>query len=1201
MKLLDKLTSAKTVKSSSSGDNDSMSTDPSLHWRLFYLRRRVLCFFLAVWALLIVALELLLAFSSRGQGLASSTSNLYYLWTYGPAAALTLLAVVWARVEFQAKLAAPWTRKAEGLAEARRAWATDYLSMLQPSSIFKAVRNGDLGVAAATLVSVLFTAMIIISSGLITLTPTTVMARNVPIVVQTQFLNDSSRLGDLAYTLPAYRLMIGLLQANLTYPSGVTSENIYQTIQPAQPGNIKLNAQVEGLTPRLACEQATIADTSFDIEEFDLGVTTLNSSLTSSGCKNMEVSFIAPNGGIDPELYFSQLVLGGCDGSDASDDRRIGIIYGNGSWTNSDLKVFTLHASAQLICKPSYTVSNFELVQNGTQMESLVPAANPSPRALDKVHPWDIAQAYYNSHNIPYNYDAESPNALISYPVFDRSLYLDRYMSLALFMNNARPANTSSGFDPSTLASHFEQYYQSYAALVAHQSLVEAKPLSTTGTGLTIENRLVVQALASHAIASLLALSMLLAIPTWFALPKSNMLPRNPSSIIGVATLAARSHHNELLLLTEPNVVSEWTPSHSDDDLNGRRGLAQHWGPPRKAGFTVLSTKASPSIRGSQTNDSASKKQLRRSLRSRLTRPFALHPFMRLGMASSVLIIIAALVVLLNVSRRGNGLGFVSQNTYMHFIWTSGPAFILSLLRLHYSAADFQTRALAPYVNLREGANFRKSMQLDLLNQYTVTALSKAIRMGLHTVSATTLVVLVTAFLPVFSASLFFDAIFPQDFGSQLQLLSSFGAPNPVSASERLGFDLVPSITGLVLENNLTYPPSTFENLAFPSFSLDNPEFNLSRMTVDATIPAVRPLMTCRLYDMSSINTNLTRNYSVPTYGVENPLRINIDGEDCGLTDEEVTGSNFIFSTTWNDASGADGIFGTGDTIGEITPGVLGCSKYLFVWGSISTTSSTPIKSISAMGCNESLEVVDAAVTLFGDDLHIDPDHPPVVDEATARPTESFMKVGVRYTSLSTNGQDPNNTFLNVAFTFATNSRFAIPYQMLADPDQADTVAKALQFQHGVIVTQTLGGKLRGPANNNNFTSLDAAMATVTGGGNASVPFPVTVRDPVGTRRVLQDATSTYIIVSLLWVTLVLALLAWVLMGDSAILEGSPTCVKDVVALLRKGDVLDRLPEGAVRMSPEELAWCFGAGTKFRLGWRWTDGNEPVYMLYTND
>ena len=46
----------------------------------------------------------------RQEGLAASDSSLHHLWTFGPTVILAIVAAVWARVEFQVKLTAPWIR-----------------------------------------------------------------------------------------------------------------------------------------------------------------------------------------------------------------------------------------------------------------------------------------------------------------------------------------------------------------------------------------------------------------------------------------------------------------------------------------------------------------------------------------------------------------------------------------------------------------------------------------------------------------------------------------------------------------------------------------------------------------------------------------------------------------------------------------------------------------------------------------------------------------------------------------------------------------------------------------------------------------------------------------------------------------------------------------------------------------------------------
>ncbi len=66
-----------------------------LTWRPFYLRRSVLAAFTLVFVLILIAIEVLLAFSNKNHGIATGNSNQHYLWTYGPTAFLTLIAALW--------------------------------------------------------------------------------------------------------------------------------------------------------------------------------------------------------------------------------------------------------------------------------------------------------------------------------------------------------------------------------------------------------------------------------------------------------------------------------------------------------------------------------------------------------------------------------------------------------------------------------------------------------------------------------------------------------------------------------------------------------------------------------------------------------------------------------------------------------------------------------------------------------------------------------------------------------------------------------------------------------------------------------------------------------------------------------------------------------------------------------------------------
>lgn len=119
-----------------------------------------------------MTVEALLAFSNKHQGIGNGNSNQHYLWTFGPTAILTLVATFWSRVEYQSKMVAPWIRMERGPSQPKQGLLVDYLSDFQPWSIVKGFRNRDYVVSIATTVSVLIKIMIIVSTGLISLSPT---------------------------------------------------------------------------------------------------------------------------------------------------------------------------------------------------------------------------------------------------------------------------------------------------------------------------------------------------------------------------------------------------------------------------------------------------------------------------------------------------------------------------------------------------------------------------------------------------------------------------------------------------------------------------------------------------------------------------------------------------------------------------------------------------------------------------------------------------------------------------------------------------------------------------------------------------------------------------------------------------------------------------------------------------------------------
>lgn len=123
---------------------------------------------------MIAVLEVLNVTSSRNGGIAKGYNNGHYLWAYGPTAVLTLIAALFNRAEYQAKLMAPCNRLFKDPAPAQKNLLLDYISPLPPVATHKSLKNKDFAVAATIIISLVIKASIVLSSGLIILLRITV-------------------------------------------------------------------------------------------------------------------------------------------------------------------------------------------------------------------------------------------------------------------------------------------------------------------------------------------------------------------------------------------------------------------------------------------------------------------------------------------------------------------------------------------------------------------------------------------------------------------------------------------------------------------------------------------------------------------------------------------------------------------------------------------------------------------------------------------------------------------------------------------------------------------------------------------------------------------------------------------------------------------------------------------------------------------
>jgi hypothetical protein len=145
-----------------------------------------------VWlfAILVLALLLLWHYSNVYNGFALISLN-HYAWTFDPTAILVIVVSVWRQVDFYCKAIAPWDELRKGDATASRILRLDYISPIQATSLGQALKNRHFSVAATILGFAILKLVTSVSTGLLVVVATQMLASNVTLTTMTAISGSS--------------------------------------------------------------------------------------------------------------------------------------------------------------------------------------------------------------------------------------------------------------------------------------------------------------------------------------------------------------------------------------------------------------------------------------------------------------------------------------------------------------------------------------------------------------------------------------------------------------------------------------------------------------------------------------------------------------------------------------------------------------------------------------------------------------------------------------------------------------------------------------------------------------------------------------------------------------------------------------------------------------------------------------------------
>lgn len=1202
--------------------------DVSMPWRPLYLRRKILASFTVIIAGLAVGIGALYDLSNRNLGLGPTSTAGHYLWRLTPPALLTLLAAIWNRIDYQAKMATPWIRLSRGPGKAEKTILLDYLIMWQPVAVVRGLQNLDFAVALASAVSLLLRILVALSTGLIVLSlvsgipgaPRNMSSRSeVEVTVQSTFVDNTTDMTNAGAL--AFFTMVGLQHDNVYFPDGVSERFAYQKFSSDLPQGSIVETTVDGLSSSLLCDVAEMNAGEAVQAQVNRGIQQFNTIFSAGGCDiSMPISsegFVPSASGTQVPFYVARLGRGSCGDSGRAEDQRMVVVFGSGTMdarsppTNSSGSNFSeangnIARSTQLICQPTYSITRVRVAMQDSTLLNVTQSRRRENRTLPGVEPWDFAEAFFSS------YRSENELASLyadSTPFFYQPevVNVDAAMFLALELRLGRSGSgipLEELFNATSLQGVAEDYFSQYVAVLAARSLTQPVSIPAEATASAVSERLRVSPLIAKLMIILMGIAAALVAAMGFTVPRQGILPRDPATIIDSAALVSNSRCLLQLLRGAGGAdLSTLRARLSSSDFHSGVEAYERSESTGSGYFRIFGGRVHPDTKPDYAEEN-----------DKFSYPSLLHPVQR----ATVFLITIGLIVGLDLgyqsSKRNGGLVDADDDTYPHIVWTVIPAIGVGLIAMYYIASDFTIRSLAPYIALRRGAMFEQSIGLNLADRALPVVLCTSVKSRNLVVGGATTAAILSSLYVIFASTLFYAATVPATAQCQLLTRDFFSQSNGIPDGGFCTFCQNGTVlSSLVLDANMSYPAFTFEDLAYPSFSLENVPDDMelpNDLVVNAVVPAVRSSLQCKSFRQAELAINLQTGSTVN--GVVNPLQIALPGK--AAVDENTviisSAQNLdSFGNPLKTAIDQDAFFGAGE-YKPLTDGNNTIPRWVWVWGQLEEagTNNTKVRFAAALTCNETMQQVNVATSFIGSDLHIDAEYkPPVPDEGSVISVPVAIDGNLDYSELI---QLYTPHLLDPFFSSLVSSRFAIPVTSLGpsasgaeEIQMIQSVTDAITRQHKVIRAQIVSTwNRRGtvpslssagtPQPQSVIFPVDSTGVIMGNASTLAFPAVLTVSnlDSGAARRVVQDMTSTRILQALLSATLIAAAASWLaLPKPNTVLPRPPTSIASVAALLADGNLFGQLGRGAEWLSLKDLAGFFKDGLHvsmgFQLGW----------------
>ena len=1169
-------------------DNSSANSKPVLflrrikeqskepkHSPFTWLSRSGLLITSIVFLIFALALVLIWYLNSKETGFSLVFKN-HYSWTYGPTAIMVLVVAVWRQIDQKCKADISWSILHEGSALAKHTVLLDYVSPLQLISFWKSFKTGHLAVTFSITGFILLKLITLVSTGL--LVEDIVELPEKQVALQTSNVFNGSLYNETEYVTKSDASLVytayGIMAQNLSGKTGTTDNLVYNDFKfNGNLANNSVTGEMNALLPQFNCEPATVSinPLPYGTNGSQVGDTM---SIVSPSCIPMggaqQVFVLDASSEICPQRQLRGVRQRVNCSRGANEDpfpnhqllTLVEVVYNQTFNESKGLETISsvdkpeilsfsvgIKQTTSLICQPAYQMGKVNVTKGI--------ATTPYVTVDDVILNNDRLSNFSNEDLASMFVSALLDGANMFGDLSDSTTAEEFPNTMFGLMAASVGGRYEDLLDQATMRIAAERTFVHVAIQIVSKNILSTSDVSSNGTLLSMETRLFVSPaplwimVAGFLLMSVASLLLLRYRPL-------GCCTTSPRTIKDIAEIARQSQELQNLV----QAVSLLR----EDELARTLGMYHFFSyrVVQEDKTTTLCIEAEP-----RSSEDPLKSIPDNPIPSETTwwKPLTIRRPMMICNTLLPLALIGILEYLQRNSDSNRGIYTISDlNTLRSSVYTRFiPALVMLIVATSYNAVDFNILVLAPY-NSMKGRAVPASRTVDssLVDKFPPIALWCAIKQRQYAAVFSSSAATIGSILAIIVSGLYTINPTPSYSTAVLQTIDSFNTSWLNSATNDSSAAVLTSLTESL---NLTYPQSTYDELAFPGLILSNGTTMSSNSSLQVVSPALRASLSCSVMEESAYNVSAGYNSrlgsSSATVEAMLPLPPSclFGGPGGNMTYIDVNyrvgfaeNSSYIGKLLDLHVGPYDAImgfpFGESDPL-AVNDNPLACPSLAFIYGYVDIDKPSET-SVTTLLCYQQIQRLEAEVTFDGPSMAISAVRPPIPHEdsielVTSSPAghttfsyriqrhmEQSLSIfnQTKYASANLADSPVDGFFQAVLF-----GKKSLPESTLVGPENQDTIMGGINAFYRRYMAQAITSNMRVP--------VDMRAATP-----ASTTYSGVLINPSQNRRLVQHNTPKIVLQVCLGTMALLGALAWRFTQLHDLVPYNPCTIFGVLSLL---------------------------------------------------